>query len=165
MIRKNRQLVTNEPVEFENWLVEIQDCKKITDHFRGICRIFPNSIKENLRMLTCNRLDFANTRISNGYAQKSPWSLVQRCPDLVEGCSTLVWLGWTKNHTRTLVDEGLTDDSHTFMLLYGKMPPAPPPKMSIFMAWDIYIGPTRVGIQSPYSIIYKQCMHQSTIRL
>jgi hypothetical protein len=30
---------------------------KITDHFRGIYRIYPNLIKENRRMSTCNRLD------------------------------------------------------------------------------------------------------------
>ena len=51
MIGENRQLfVTNEPVE-------VQDCKKITDHFRGICGIYFNLIKENRRMSTCNRLD------------------------------------------------------------------------------------------------------------
>ena len=36
MVGENRQLVTNEPVEFEKELVEIQDCRKITDHFIGI---------------------------------------------------------------------------------------------------------------------------------
>ena len=36
MVGENRQLVTNEPVEFEKELVEIQDCTKITDHFIGI---------------------------------------------------------------------------------------------------------------------------------
>ena len=35
MIAENRQLVTNEPVE-------VQDCKEITDHYRGICRINPD---------------------------------------------------------------------------------------------------------------------------
>ena len=34
MIGENRQLVTNEPVEFEVY-------KEITDHFRGIYRIYP----------------------------------------------------------------------------------------------------------------------------
>ena len=37
--------------------IEVQDCRKITDHFRGIYRIYPNLIKENRRMPTCNRLD------------------------------------------------------------------------------------------------------------
>ena len=50
MIRENRQLVTNEPVE-------VQDCSKITDYFRGIYRIYSILIKENRRMSTYNRLD------------------------------------------------------------------------------------------------------------
>ena len=58
MIGENRQLDTDEPVEFEKKPVEVhQDCRKITDHFRGIYRIYPNLIKENRRMSTCNRLD------------------------------------------------------------------------------------------------------------
>ena len=56
-IGENWQLVTNEPVEFEKKPVEVQDCREITDHFEGICRIYPNLIKENRRMSTCNRLD------------------------------------------------------------------------------------------------------------
>ena len=39
MIGENRQLVTDEPVE-------VQDRRKITDHFTGIDRIYPNLIKE-----------------------------------------------------------------------------------------------------------------------
>ena len=74
MIRDNRQLVTNEPVEFEKSPVQVQDCRNITDQFRGIYRIYPNLIKENRRMSTCNQLGFANTRISTNYAQKSPQS-------------------------------------------------------------------------------------------
>ena len=31
MIRENRQLVTNEPVEFEKEPLEVQGCRKITD--------------------------------------------------------------------------------------------------------------------------------------
>ena len=45
MIGENRQLVTNEPVEFEKTLLEVQDCRIITDHFRGIYRLYPNIIK------------------------------------------------------------------------------------------------------------------------
>ena len=42
MIGENRQLVTNELVEFEKYPVEVhQDCRKITNHFRGIYRICP----------------------------------------------------------------------------------------------------------------------------
>ena len=42
---ENWQLVTYE-------LVEVQDCKKITNHFRGIYRIYPNLLKENRKMST-----------------------------------------------------------------------------------------------------------------
>ena len=35
-IGENRQLVTDELVEFEISPVEVQDSRKITDHFRGI---------------------------------------------------------------------------------------------------------------------------------
>ena len=41
MIGENRQLVTYEPVEFEKKPAEVQDCMKITDHFRDLCRIYP----------------------------------------------------------------------------------------------------------------------------
>jgi hypothetical protein len=44
--RENRQLVTNEPIEFEKWPIEL-DCRKTTDHFKGIYRIYPNLIEEN----------------------------------------------------------------------------------------------------------------------
>ena len=47
MMGENRQLVTNEPVKFEKYPVEVQDYMRITDHFRGIYRICPNLIKEN----------------------------------------------------------------------------------------------------------------------
>jgi hypothetical protein len=57
MIGKNRQLVIDEPVEFEKQPVEVQDCRKIIDHLRGIYRIYPNLMKENQRMSACNRLD------------------------------------------------------------------------------------------------------------
>ena len=50
MIGENRQLVTKEPVE-------VQDFRQITDRFGGIYRIYPNIIKENRRMSTCDRLD------------------------------------------------------------------------------------------------------------
>ena len=49
MTRENQQLVTDEPVG-------VQDCRKITNSFRGIYRIYPNLIKENRRMSRCNQL-------------------------------------------------------------------------------------------------------------
>ena len=57
-IGENRQLVTDEQVEFGKSPVEVhRDCGRISDHFRGISRLYPNLIKENRRMSTCNRLD------------------------------------------------------------------------------------------------------------
>ena len=40
MIRENGQLVTDEPVEFEKWPVEVPDFRRITDHFRGMNGIY-----------------------------------------------------------------------------------------------------------------------------
>ena len=40
MIRENRQLVTDEPIEFDK-PVEVQDCRKITDRLKGIYGIYP----------------------------------------------------------------------------------------------------------------------------
>ena len=58
MIEENQQLVKDALVEFQKQSVEVhQDCRKITHHFKGIYRIYPNLIKENRRMSTCNRLD------------------------------------------------------------------------------------------------------------
>ena len=39
-IGENRQLVTDEPVEFEKYPVEDQNYRKITDCFRGIYGIY-----------------------------------------------------------------------------------------------------------------------------
>ena len=50
MIGENRKLVTDEPVE-------VGDCRKITDHSKGIYSMYRNLRKENRRMSTCNRLD------------------------------------------------------------------------------------------------------------
>ena len=47
----------DEPVEFEKYPAEIQDCRRLPIILRGICRIYPpNFIKENRMMSTCNRL-------------------------------------------------------------------------------------------------------------
>ena len=46
------ELVTDEPVEFEKYVVEVQDCRKITNHLKGIHGIYPKIIKENQRMST-----------------------------------------------------------------------------------------------------------------
>ena len=63
MIRENRQLFTDEPAEFEKEPVEVQDCRKITDHFRGIYRIiYPDFMKDaggcqQVTGWTCKHLD------------------------------------------------------------------------------------------------------------
>ena len=57
MNRENRPPVTYGLVEFEKWLVKIEDFKKITNRFRGINGIYFNSIKEIRKTTTCNRLD------------------------------------------------------------------------------------------------------------
>jgi hypothetical protein len=68
MIRENRRLITDEPVE-------VQDCKKITNHFRRSHKPYHNLIKKNWKMPTCNQLvGLANTRASTDYAQESPQS-------------------------------------------------------------------------------------------
>ena len=43
-IGENRQVVTNEPVQFEKSPVEVGDCRKVTDRLRGVYRIllYPN---------------------------------------------------------------------------------------------------------------------------
>ena len=50
--RKNCQFVTDEPVEFEKQPVEVRDFGRITDHFRGICRIKPQ-MNEALQSTLC----------------------------------------------------------------------------------------------------------------
>ena len=50
MNRENQPLVTDEPVEFEKYLVEVQDFRKITDHFRGIQRIHHKLTKKSRSM-------------------------------------------------------------------------------------------------------------------
>ena len=72
LIEENQQLVADKPVEFEEKPVEVQDCRKITHHFREIYTICPNLMKENRGMSTCNRLDLQTLKISTDYAQKSP---------------------------------------------------------------------------------------------
>ena len=57
MIGENRQIVTNELVEFEKQPVEVQDCRKVTDYFRIILKIYPELVKENRRMSTFHRSD------------------------------------------------------------------------------------------------------------
>ena len=47
MIGKKWHLVRNELVDFEKSLVDVQDCRKITDHFGRFNRIYLNLMKKN----------------------------------------------------------------------------------------------------------------------
>ena len=47
MFGKHRWLVADEPVEFEKYLVEVQDFKKFTNHFRGSYKISLKWMKAN----------------------------------------------------------------------------------------------------------------------
>ena len=75
MIGKNQQLVTDEPIEFEKQPVEVQDCRKNSEHFREIYSICPNLIKKKPKDVNMQLVGLANLRISTNYAQKSPRSL------------------------------------------------------------------------------------------
>ena len=44
-------------LSLRNNRLKFKTAGKITDHFRGIYRIYPNLTNENRRMSTCNRLD------------------------------------------------------------------------------------------------------------
>jgi hypothetical protein len=71
MIGESRQLVTDEPVEFEKssagkLAIILEECIEYN---------YPSFIKEQQRMSTCNRLDLQTLRMSTDCAQKSPRSL------------------------------------------------------------------------------------------
>ena len=88
MIRENRQLVTDEQVEFEKLPVDVQDCRTITDHFRGTYRIYPSLTKENRRMWTCNRSDLQTLGSQLVMPKNLPdhWLVeFEKWPDVVQG--------------------------------------------------------------------------------
>jgi hypothetical protein len=57
MIGENRQLVTNEPVEFENNRLKLKIGGKLPIILEDFIERYPILIKENRGMSTCNRLD------------------------------------------------------------------------------------------------------------
>ena len=57
MNAENQPLITEEPVEFENKPVDVQDCRKITHHSRGIHGIFLKHIDKNQKTTTYHWLD------------------------------------------------------------------------------------------------------------
>jgi hypothetical protein len=68
--------------------IVIQDFKKITGHFRGICMIYFILIKKSRKTTTCNRLDLKNTTILIDYDQYSPRTVI---PDMTfPGCVRLL---------------------------------------------------------------------------
>ena len=93
MIGENRQFVTNELGEFKKYPVEVQNCRKIADHFRGIYRIYPNWIKENRRMWTCNWSDMQTLG--------SPQPVVKLCPKISRVTGTR-WPWWNTSFSRSL---------------------------------------------------------------
>ena len=56
VLQLSQLLVTNEPLHFDKWLVEIQDFKKITDHLGGNYRTYLKIIKINQNITTCKIL-------------------------------------------------------------------------------------------------------------
>ena len=81
--------------------VEVQNCRKITDHFRGISRTFPNLIKENRRMSKSNRLDLQTLGSQPVMPKKNPRSLITSLDwgEPVVGYRWTVWVweitGWS----------------------------------------------------------------------
>ena len=82
MIGENGQLVTNEPVE-------VQDCTKITDHLRGIYRVYSNLIKENRRMLTHYQLDLQTLGSQPIMPKNLPDHCTQGLIPHMDGCPAL----------------------------------------------------------------------------
>lgn len=62
MNRKNRPLVADEPVE-------VQACKKVTDHSGGIYGMYPKLVKNHRNITARNRLELDYN------ARKPPWPL------------------------------------------------------------------------------------------
>ena len=126
MIGENRQLVANEPVE-------VHDCRKITDHFRGIYWIYRTLIKENQRMWTCNRLDLQAVGSEPVMPKNLPdhwlvlrWSLPQlrrrRCCGLVPQINSVNTreLSWTR---LTSIPHAIPDGCwHCIVLINNKCP-------------------------------------------
>jgi hypothetical protein len=54
---RTKHLVTDEPVEIEKSLVEVQDFRKINKFSREIYGIYLKPIKKTRKVSTCNRLD------------------------------------------------------------------------------------------------------------
>ena len=67
-------LLTNEPVEFEKSPVEAQNSRKISDRFRGICRMYLKLLKKSRKITTCNPLDLETQGFCSIMPKKLPGS-------------------------------------------------------------------------------------------
>ena len=119
----------------------------MTGHFRGIDRIYPNLIKENRRISTCNRLDFANARISTDYVQKSPRSLLIHHHSTTAGRQMVIRIRETRIVclcTRPLIDLQLVS-RHVFLpppSLHLSSPSAPSSSCCSICVWATDGTPT-----------------------
>jgi hypothetical protein len=71
MIGENLHLVTDEPAEFGKQAVEVEECRKFTDHFIAMYTMYPNSRKGNGRLgcghgsgWSCNQLSYGPPKMS-----------------------------------------------------------------------------------------------------
>ena len=70
--------------------------QKITHRYRGIYRIYPNFIKENRRMSTCNRLDLQTL---GSQPVNMPKNILDRwCYDRGGPAVSYIWTGWRHVH-------------------------------------------------------------------
>ena len=63
--------VTDEPTEFEKWLVQVQDFRQIAHHFGGSYSICFTIMKINRKIPTCNWLDLETCKFDQ-FCPKSP---------------------------------------------------------------------------------------------
>ena len=89
------KLFSVEPIEFEKWVVEVEDFKKLPIIFRKINGMYPNSIKKNLMMSTCDQWDSETLR----YWPIMPKNLPRHCIGYVIVMSLLARCqrGWITN--------------------------------------------------------------------
>ena len=59
---EHRPLVTDDPVEFEKYAVEVQDFSMMTEHLREIHGIHLKLVKKNRKIPTCNWLALETLR-------------------------------------------------------------------------------------------------------
>ena len=73
---ENRPLGTDEPIEFEELWVEVQDVKKFTCRFRGIYRVCLKTVKID-RKITTRKLDWTWKHTGLNHQLKCRWNLMK----------------------------------------------------------------------------------------